>query len=603
MKKIWEIDPKPEIDLTKELPSVHPLLINVLWHRGFQSAHAIKAFLNDELENDLVLDFAKDRSLAFYNPFLFRDMEGAVEIIIEHIKAKNKIMIYGDYDADGVTASSLLFEIMTTLQAQVEVYLPDRVSEGYGLNKAALREIKERGFSLIVTVDNGVRNKDEATYAQDLGLDLIITDHHILPEVESLPNCLLINPADASDNYPWPYLAGVGVAFKLACALIHQSKLESKQKKLLAERSLDLVAVGTIADLVNLLGENRLLVKKGLAVLNQKRRPGLNALFKISKIALDKPLEAWNVAWQIGPRLNAASRVGHANSAFDLINAKTEERAQELALELNRRNINRQEITEKIIDQVEAQIDKDNLPPLIIGLAPKDQYWNEGVVGLVSGRICDKYHRPTLIITRIEEDVDSEKEINHKITFKGSGRSIEGFNLISAIEECSQYLDKYGGHPMACGFSIDNEDKLKAFSKQLLEIAQSTLKPKDLMPKLRLDAILKFEDLSLSLVEEVNSLAPYGQGNPQPRFASFYLQVEDIIFMGPEKEHIKLKLRDLETPDFKSFWAIDFKIAKRYQGLNVGDIIDLAYYLDINDFNSRRELQLKIIDWRLSKSY
>jgi len=425
----------------------------------------------------------------------------------------------------------------------------------------------------------------------------------VLPEgKENLPACPVIDPADASDTYPWPFLAGVGVAFKLVCALLQQSKLEVAQKRLIAERALDLVAVGTIADMVSLLGENRWLVKRGLNILNQNRRLGLNALFQTAKITLDKPLEAWNVGWQLGPRLNAASRVGHANSAFALICAEEETEAKELAQELNQRNLNRQQITEEIIKQVEAQIDKNNLPPLIVGIAKEDQFWNEGVVGLVSGKITEKYHRPTLVVARIVEeagaDIEQSKMTATKLSFKGSGRSIEGFNLIAAIEECSEYLDKYGGHPMACGFSVDSEEQLTLFKEKLLAIAAERLTPEVLAPKLHLDSELAFSNLSLTLAEEINALAPFGQGNPQPRFASLSLRVDDIVLMGSEKQHVKLRLSSAVEKMSPSYWAIAFGSAGAYQSLQVGDCIDLAYYLDINEFNGRREAQLKIVDWR-----
>lgn len=603
MKKQWQIAEAPPSDFFSSLAEINPILAGILWNRGLHNTEAARAFLSDDIDPALVLDFAGDDSLRFYNPFLFRDMQAAVDLIIGHLKAGNKIVVYGDYDADGVTSSAVLAQALKTLHAQVEVYLPDRVSEGYGLNKTALEQIKEQGFSLVITVDNGIRNKEEVDYARNLGLDVIITDHHVLPEgKENLPNCPVIDPADASDHYPWPFLAGVGVAFKLVCALLHQSKLEISQKRLIAERALDLVAVGTIADMVSLLGENRWLVKRGLVILNQARRPGLNALFKTAKIALDRPLEAWNVGWQLGPRLNAASRVGHANSAFALISAESEDEARDLAQELNQRNLNRQQITEEIIKQVEAQIDPENLPALIVGVAGEDQFWNEGVVGLVSGKICEKYHRPTLVIARIVEeagaDLESGKMQATKLSFKGSGRSIEGFNLIAAVEECSEFLDKYGGHPMACGFSIDDEEKLSAFRERLLALATERLTPEVLAPKLHLDAILPFSQISLSLAEEINDLAPFGQNNPQPRFASFALRVDDIVLMGSDRQHIKLRLSAAKEPAAASFWALAFSAATAYKNVQIGDLIDLAYYLDINEFNGRREAQLKIIDWR-----
>jgi single-stranded-DNA-specific exonuclease len=604
-KKQWQIAVSPPAEFPSSLSDIDPIITSVLWNRGLQSAVAVRSFLSDEADSALSLDLSSDGSLSFYDPFLFRDMSAAVDLIIKHLKAGNKIIVYGDYDADGVTSSAVLAQSLQTLHGQVEVYLPDRVSEGYGLNKEALNQIKEQGVSLVITVDNGIRNKEEAAYARSLGLDLIITDHHVLPEDRAdLPDCLLIDPADKSDNYPWPFLAGVGVAFKLVSALLHRSQLNDTQKRLIAERALDLVAVGTIADMVSLMGENRWLVKRGLNILNQHRRPGLNALFKTAKIAFDRPLEAWNVGWQLGPRLNAASRIGHANSAFSLINTDSEEEAQSLAQDLNQRNLNRQQITAEIIKQVEMQIDPANLPVLIIGVADVDQLWNEGVVGLVAGKICEKYHRPTLVIARVKETEGTgvNNEAVSGLSFKGSGRSIEGFNLIAAVEECSEFLDKYGGHPMACGFSIKDEKSLDLFKRQILSLAEKSLTPAVLAPKLHLDAILPFDKINLSLVESINTLAPFGQNNPQPRFASLALRVDDLVLIGSERQHLKIRLSSADNVSTTSFWAIVFSAAADYKNLKIGNVIDLAYYLDINDFNGRREVQLKILDWRLSES-
>lgn len=605
MQKYWQINPVAPPEFFSSLPEIEPVIAQILWNRGLRSATAVRAFLSDALEPELSLDLTGNKDLVFYNPFLFRDMQAAVDIIIKHIKARNKIVVYGDYDADGVTAAVVLSEALKTLQAMVDVYLPDRVSEGYGLNKSALDQIKEQGVSLVITVDNGIRNKDEVDYAHRLGLEVIITDHHVLPENRSdLPACPVIDPADAEDKYPWPFLAGVGVAFKLVCALLYQATLPAKQKFLIAERSLDLVAVGTIADMVSLLGENRFLVKRGLSILNQNRRLGLKALFQTAKIALDRPLEEWNVGWQLGPRLNAASRLGHANSAFALISAEDEVEARNLAQELNQRNLNRQQITEEIIKQMEAQIDKDNLPPLIIGVAQDGQSWNEGIVGLIAGKICDKYHRPTLVVARIiEEEERNQADTGLKaaqLSFKGSGRSIEGFNLIAAIEECSEFLDKYGGHPMACGFSIENVENLNGFRDKLLVIAKKKLTPEILVPKLSLDSALSAREITLSLADSLTKLAPFGQNNPQPKFTSANLRVDDIVWMGKERQHIKLRLAAANSQDIFSVGAIAFNAPDTFKDLQIGDIIDLAYYLEINEFNGRRELQLKIIDWRKS---
>jgi len=589
--KQWQLYPVAPVEFLNSHSDLSPLVLQLLYNRGLQEASALESFLHDVLPIDKTLDVAGVSDLRFFDPFLFRDMNGAVDSIISHIKQGNKIVVYGDYDADGVTSSVILFETLKILQAKVEVYLPDRVSEGYGLNKTAIDQIVEQGFSLVITVDNGIRNKDEVVYAQSKGLEVIITDHHILPETEEgLPPCLRINPADKSDSYPWPYLAGVGVSFKVVTALVHKSNLPLNQKRLIIEKSLDLVAVGTIADMVSLLGENRLLVKKGLQVLNQSKRQGLNELVKISKGNNTKKLEAWNVGWQIGPRLNAASRLGHANNAFSLLTAETETEAAELAAELNQKNLDRQKITEEMVAQVELQIDPKNVPPIIIGLAAEEQAWNEGVIGLVAGRICEKYYRPTLIITRIIE--------GDKTSFKASGRSIEDLNLIESISEASEFLDKFGGHPMACGFSVDSEEKLEKFKTKIRVIAAEKLAGKELSPRLRIEAELPIETINLDLAEDISTLAPFGQNNQQPKFVSYNLRVDEIVTLGFDSQHIKFRLSSSEKAFAKGIWAISFGCAQEYKAVRVGDLVNAVYYLDINDFNGRREAQLRIVDFR-----
>lgn len=601
--KIWQIEKKAPESLFKDNSDLNPIVLQLLYNRGLRSSLEMKEFISSTLDKNLCSSFSDEEDV-FYNPFLFRDMEAATDLIIKHIKEGNKIVVYGDYDADGVTASVILLETLQTLQAKVDIYLPDRVSEGYGLNKAALKSLASQGVKLIITVDNGIRNKEEADYAQTLGLDLIITDHHILPEKEEdYPKCLFINPADQREKYPFKFLAGVGVSFKVISALLLKSKLEPSQKKALADRCLDLVAVGTIADMVSLLGENRLLVKKGLEVLNKKKRSGLNKLIEVANISSGRPLESWNVGWQIGPRLNAASRLAHANTAFSLLSTTSEEEASELAEELNQRNISRQKITEEISSQVEEQIDANNLPKIIVGIAKEGQIWNEGVIGLVAGRIAEKYHRPTLVVTRLIEgfelDANSNKIVPKEINFKASGRSVEGFNMIRAIESLAQHLDKYGGHPMACGLSVKGEERLLKFKEEIEKLANK-IDDKDLLPKLKIDTELESSEINISLSEQIEQLAPYGQHNPQPRFVSYGLKIIDISLMGVKSQHIKIKLLTNDDSHFNSFWAISFGNADKYESLKVGDTIDLVYYLEVNEFNGRRDVQLKIIDLKVS---
>lgn len=587
--KIWQLMPKTEA-AGKSNSNLPPVLAQLLHNRGLDSETDIRAFLSGRLEPDSVRVIGGQFGRELYDPFLFQDMEKAVEMVINHIRAGNKILVYGDYDADGVTASVVLLEVLRTLRASAEIYLPDRVSEGYGLNRPAIAQAVEQGFKLIITVDNGIRNREEVEYAKSLGLDVIITDHHVFPEDRSdWPDCPVINPAHPEDRYPWKYLAGVGVAFKLASALADRSKLEDVQKAALLERALDLVALGTVADMVNILGENRALVKAGLEAINRRRRLGLNELIRISKLSDDQALEAWNIGWQLGPRLNAASRLGHANTAFSLLTAKDKAEAEKLAQDLDRSNRQRQEITEAITAQVEAQIDTDKLPPIIIGLAESGQNWNEGVIGLVAGRIAERYYRPTLIIARIAEE--------GAFVFKGSGRSIEGFNLIEAISEASRYLDKYGGHFMACGFSLSGRENLDGFRQELERIAAERLDEVALTPKLKLEAELPLSEVSLELIEKISELGPFGQNNPVPVLASFDLPVLDIMVMGAENQHIKFRLGSSGN---RTIWAVAFGGSARYQSLRSGDRIDIAYTLSINGFNGRREPQLKVVDIRLA---
>lgn len=603
--KQWQILPEAPEKFFTDHPDINPVVLQLLYNRNLRNKIDIEAFLGGKLSTDKTLIIGDNPEHAFYDPFLFKNMAAAVDLIIGHIKAGNPIVVYGDYDADGVTSSVILLETLRILHAKAEVYLPDRVSEGYGLNKAAINAIVDQGFKLLITVDNGIRNREEVAYAKSRGLEIIITDHHVLPEdPKDLPDCLYIDPADETESYPWPYLAGVGVSFKLISALLYKSSLPDKQKQLILEKALDLVAVGTIADMVSLLGENRLLVKSGLKVLNTNKRAGLNELIKVSKINCDKALEAWNVGWQLGPRLNAASRLSHANTAFALLTTTDQSEAEELANELNQRNISRQKITEEIIAAVEEQIDKNNLPNLIIGLAGPDQVWNEGVIGLVAGKITEKYYRPALIIARLVEEAEfdpvQKKLIPKKVSFKGSGRSVEEFNLIEAIEQCSKHLDKYGGHPMACGFSVKSPENLDKFIAQISSLASQGLNKASLVPKLKIEASLDFSLLDLSLAEKISQLAPYGQNNAQPRFVSYGLRVDDVMTMGFDNQHIKIRFsKDGLT---KSFWGICFGGAETYCDIHPGAKVDLVYYLEINDFNSRRETQLKIIDIKESVS-
>jgi single-stranded-DNA-specific exonuclease len=581
MNKIWQIYPRMPESFKEENEKFNPFILQLLYNRDIKLFEDLKWFNDDE-------------KIEFLDPFLFGDMKKAVALIIKHIKEGHKIMIYGDYDADGVTSSALLYDIFKIFKAKVDFYLPDRVSEGYGLNKPAIEEIKKNGFNLLITVDNGIRGKDEVEYAKSLGLDLIVTDHHAYPEKkEDLPDCLVINPSDKSSGYPFRFLAGVGVALKLASALIEKSKLSDDHKKLLLSRSLDLAVIGTVADMVPLVGENRLIVQEGLKVLNETKRLGLQELIKVTGANGD--LNTFNVGFQLGPRLNAASRIKHANSALNLLISKDKDEAEKLAQDLNDKNIERQKITEEVMASAESQIDENNIPDIIIVNDFSDNAWNEGVIGLVAGRLTEKYYRPVLVVVKTEERVVDENGQSHFV-YKGSGRSIEELNLVETLEDNKEFLYKYGGHPMAGGFSILSEEKFLAFSESIKKSARKKLSGLSLLPKLKIDAEINFEDINDELVEAIEKMSPFGQSNPTPKFVTYNLKIIDIVKMGFDGQHIKIKFLNHNDRDMKNFWGISFGGSEKYGELNMGDNVDVVYNLEFNKFNGRCDIQLKIID-------
>jgi single-stranded-DNA-specific exonuclease len=575
MNNQWQILPKIKPDryfgpkILEKYPHLHPIAWQLLANRQ------IKA---EEVGDFLYFSYDQKK----YNPFNFSQMNQAVDLIIKHIKAQNKITIYGDYDADGVTASALLTQILSTLHARVDAYIPHRTEEGYGLNKAAIESIARQGTKLLITVDNGIRSFQEVKRAQELGLEVIITDHHAPPsEKKDWPPAIIINPA-ADDSYPEKYLAGVGVAFKLAQALLARAKLNEAVKKELEERLLDLVAIGTVADCVRLQGENRILVKKGLERLNKKLRPGLKELAQAAQLNFDYGLDTYNIGFQIAPRLNAAGRLGHAKTALELLLTSEQDQARLLAAELQAKNWQRQQLTEKIITYIEQNIIADLKTESIIIAANLDLdegEWHEGVIGLVAGRLTEKYYLPSLVLTKTKNKL------------KGSGRSISELNIVKLMEEASEFLEKFGGHPAACGFSL-SLDNFEKFSQKVKKIAKQELGEIDLSPKLIIDAELDLAQADEELAEVVSRFAPFGEGNPQPQFLVRQVQVREIRQMGKDNKHLKLRLSSTDT------WrtAVGFYQADKWNDLKIGETIDIVFHLIVNEFNGRREPQLKIVD-------
>jgi len=570
MVKNWIISSKIKDSFIKDNPGYNRVVLQLLKNRGIKKKEEIEEFLNPEMG-------------LCHDPLLFNDMAQVIALIIEHIKSGNQITIYGDYDADGVTSSALLYDVLTTLRAKINVYLPDRVKEGYGLNLKAIDKIKKDGSKLIITVDTGIRSKEAVDYAKSLGLEVVVTDHHTAPEdKKELPDCLIINPVVKGEKYPFKYLAGVGVAFKLAQAIIEKSKLKDDQKEKLIKKCLDLVAIGTVADMVTLKGENRVLAKNGLNVLNKTKRVGLKELIRVSGLKEGAKLQSWNIGFQIGPRLNAAGRMKHADTSFEVLITKDKNEAKELANFLNQRNIERQLATEEIVNEADEQVKNQRSKILIAVSDKKRNNWSEGVIGLAAGRITNKYYRPSLVMTRAGDK------------FKGSGRSIEIFDLVKNIEKCSSLLEKFGGHPQACGITL-SEKKLDKFIKELKRVSNKELEEVDLKPIIKIDTEIELSEIDEDLLNELEKFQPFGQNNPQPIFKS-KSTIIDISLMGADNQHIKLKLKNTDS---KIINALGFNQAEKWQKLRIGDSIEIAYTLDLNEFNGRSEVQMKIEDIKI----
>ncbi|WP_156807343.1 single-stranded-DNA-specific exonuclease RecJ [Effusibacillus pohliae] len=533
-----------------------PVIARLLVRRGIVDADAARRFLNP------------DRS-GFYDPFLMKDMEKAVARIRQAIASGERIMVYGDYDADGATSTSLMYLALKQLGAQVEFYIPDRFAEGYGLNGPALVQAKDRGFRLVVTVDNGIAAVEEARIANQLGLDLIVTDHHTPPDV--LPDAYaILNPKQPGCRYPDKMLAGVGVAFKVAQALLGK----------LPEEFLDLAAVGTIADLAPLVDENRLFACCGLERINQSPRLGLQALIEVSGLQ-GKVITAGHVGFALGPRINAAGRLDSATYAVELLTTEDEARAWELARFLNERNQERQDLStqmfEEAVHEVEAHPEWLNDRVLVIA----KEGWNAGVIGIVASRLVERYYRPTLMIS-LSDGMG-----------KGSARSIDGFHLYDAMNGCRELFEHFGGHKMAAGFSIE-ADKIGELRTRMNQIAQEILAPEDLIPKIDIDAEVDLLSLDFEFVEMVERLAPFGFGNPSPRFQLNGLDLELCRSVGQTGEHLQLQV----AKGSAKLAGIAFRRGEEADLINQWQRLDLVGELAINEWNGRRSLQLILDDWR-----
>ncbi len=552
----------PEID--QELVDYPPLLRQLLYNRGVRDSETALAFLSAS-------------ALEATDPFLIRDMTQAVELLHTAIANSLPIAIYGDYDVDGVTSSALLFELLQKLGANPRIYIPNRFDEGYGLNLDAVEQLASEGIRLIITVDCGIRSVAEIALARHLGMQVILTDHHQPGEVLP-PADAILNVHQPGDSYSFKDLVGVGMAYKLAAAYL----AVYPQPGVSAEDWLDLVALGTVADMAPLAGENRALVRAGIQAMGKLSRQGLYSLAQVSGVNLEQ-LNASHISFRLAPRLNAAGRLDSAMLAFHLLSAQDALTAGELALQLDSQNRERQEIMARIQESVlQNVLQAEEQPPIVFDASPE---YNEGVVGLAASRIAEALYRPSIIGHRGEEVVVA------------SCRSIAGFNITRALDACADLLVRYGGHSMAAGLTVTNEN-LSELLRRLNSLAEQSLQGLELAPVLMIDKEIALDSLPAAeiprIFEMVSLLEPTGRGNPEALFCSRNLQVNRVYPVG-NGQHLRLVLNAGRV----RYEAIAF--GQGHWNGQLPGMVDIAYTFEINKYQGRESLQLNIKDIKPSE--
>ena len=569
MQKEWVLAPQAPASWLDGCRDLHPVLAQILFNRGFKDVEEARRFLYEK-------DIPED-------PYDMKDMKKAVERINHAIAKGEPIAVYGDFDADGVTAAALMMQVLTALGAKAIVYFPDRINEGYGLHTPALQDLAKQGAKVVITVDCGIRSVDEVGDARQAGLDMIITDHHSIgPEMP--PALAVINPKQEGCQGNED-LAGVGVAFMLAKALLlHRWRTDRAGYPDLRQSDLlDLVAIGTVADVVPLdKSLNRRLVRHGLNTINEMRRQGINALVQVAGLKPDQ-IKAVNIGFGLGPRINAAGRLRHARIAYDLLAATSIDEAKAYAQtlddaqKLHQINRERQKLTHQTEIAIREQIkDAENLLLIFVG----DKDFRRGIVGLAASRLVEEYYRPAIVFQRGDKQSHA------------SCRSIPEFHITRALDQCAKLLVRHGGHAMAAGFTVDNRN-LDELHERLTQIAAAKFDGKNLQPTLRIDQELALDDLSTDLARDVQALEPTGQENPAAIFMSRGLKALDCRTVGKDGKHLKLKFgRHGQAP----IDAIGFGLGA--WAAQMPSYIDVAYHLEMNEWNGHRRLQMRLLDIR-----
>lgn len=572
MQTRWRVAPELSDEMRRRFPEIHPIALRLLVNRGISTQEAIDEFLEPDYED-------------LHDPFLFRDMERACERVWNAIGNGEKVVIHGDYDADGISGSTVLMTVFRDAAKRLgrdtdlfTSYLPHREKDGYGLRSENVERLAKDGAMLMITVDCGISCRSEIALAKEQGMDTIVVDHHQIPE--KIPECIILHPLVEGETYPFKKLAAVGVAFKFACGFIAYAA----QRGLVFEPGyekwlMDLVSIATVTDVMPLIGENRTLERYGLVVLNKTRRPGLRKLIETAGLDLGD-MDTASVGFSIGPRINAASRMEHADLAFKCLMAETEEDATEYAKRLDQANRDRQKYTEVIMTAAKREIvlQGEQSVHCVMG-----DGWSAGIVGLVAGRLVNEFGRPVFVFGR-----DGERIV-------GSGRGIPGFDVVRAMESAKEHIARFGGHPQACGLTIMGEENYAAFCRIVREYADEFLAGADLRPALDIDAALSMSQVSWDLADWMAKLEPFGEGNPRPKFLLRGLAVSAVDVIGKNKNTVRIAARG-DLP--KEAKLIGFNFVTKAEGVRAGMTIDAVVELGINAWNGTKEIQLKLVDVR-----
>ena len=566
LDRIWKIKPpSPQALQLASDTALSPLQAQLLINRGISDNESARSFLYPRLGK-------------MADPMLLKDMDRALQIILKAIENRDKITIYGDYDADGLTGTALLINFFSSLGLAVSFYIPSRLNEGYGLNKQAIENIVQSGTGLIITVDCGISNNEEILLAMNSGVRVVVTDHHETPD-NFQARCPVINPHQADCCFPFKDLAGVGVAFFLAVAirsaLREKGRFRDRPEPDLKDY-LDLVALGTVADRVPLLDQNRILVKSGMEIMAKTRWPGIRAMKDVAGVSSE--ISSDDLAFRLAPRLNAPGRMGNPHTALKILTVKNPSKARDLASEIDTANRERQVVERDILNQIETMMSTTKGMEDLRTLVLAGSNWHKGVLGIVASRLVDRYHRPSLVFN-IQDEIAT-----------GSGRSIDGFNLYNALSQTGHLFEKFGGHAHAAGFTMkaSNIDLLRREFEDLARSGEYGLKDGDMIPSFDVDAEIFFEDITPEMVRQIMVLSPFGEANPEPLILARSLEVLESRVVG--EKHLKLRVRQGR----KTFEAIGFGMSARHP--LEGNTINMIFSPEMNRWKGDESIQLRIVD-------